>query len=184
MADQVKNATGSASNSWNKMSEDQKKQTFDSLPQEQKKGKSYMEWVKEGYNNQYENWMPWIEDQYLKWFTNDNKASYAAKGQSKLPGVLSSKTSNVLVLLIICTICLLSWTDSLDKTKVTGIEPVDKAQDGVNNLVTGQLGQGGALQGVGDAFSKEGVNRAERGGKDDSVSNTTLHPFQNEDAKY
>jgi len=139
MADQVKNATGSASNSWNKMSEDQKKQTFDSLPQEQKKGKSYMEWVKEGYNNQYENWMPWIEDQYLKWFTSDNKASYAAK-------------------------------DSLDKTKVTGIEPVDKAQDGVNNLVTGQLGQGGALQGVGDAFSKEGVNRAERGGKDDSGS--------------
>jgi len=60
--------------------------------------------------------------------------------------------------------------DSLDKTKVTGIEPVDKAQDGVNNLVTGQIGQGGALQGVGDAFSKEGVNRAERGGKDDSVS--------------
>ena len=82
MADQVKNATGSATNSWNKMSEDQKKQTFDSLPQEQKKGKSYMEWVKEGYNNQYENWMPWIEDQYLKWFTNDNKASYATKGQS------------------------------------------------------------------------------------------------------
>jgi len=139
MADQVKNAAGSAGNSWNAMSEDQKKQTFDSLPQEQKKGKSYMEWVKEGYNNQYENWMPWIEDQYLKWFTSDNKASYAAK-------------------------------DSLDKTKVTGIEPVDKAQDGVNNLVTGQLGQGGALQGVGDAFSKEGVNRAERGGKDDSGS--------------
>ena len=82
MADQVKNATGSATNSWNKMSEDQKKQTFDSLPQEQKKGKSYMEWVKEGYNNQYENWMPWIEDQYLKWFTNDNKTSYAAKGKS------------------------------------------------------------------------------------------------------
>ena len=66
----------------------------------------------------------------------------------------------------------------------TAPPPVDKAQDGVNNLVTGQLGQGGALQGVGDAFSKEGVNRAERGGKDDSVSNTTLHPFQNEDAKY
>jgi hypothetical protein len=38
--------------------------------------------VKEGYHNQYENWMPWIEDQYLKWFTNDNKTSYAAKGES------------------------------------------------------------------------------------------------------
>jgi hypothetical protein len=81
MADQVKNAAGSAGNSWNKMSEDQKKQTFDSLPQEKKQGKSYMEWVKDGYHNQYENWMPWIEDQYLKWFTNDNKTSYAAKGE-------------------------------------------------------------------------------------------------------
>jgi len=81
MADQVKNAAGSAGNSWNKMSEDQKKQTFDSLPQDKKQGKSYMEWVKEGYHNQYENWMPWIEDQYLKWFTNDNKTSYAAKGE-------------------------------------------------------------------------------------------------------
>lgn len=65
---------------------------------------------------------------------------------------------------------LMIYIDTLDKTKVTGIEPVDKAQDGVNNLVTGQLGQGGALQGVGDTFSKEGMNRAERGGKDDSVS--------------
>jgi len=70
-----------------------------------------------------------------------------------------------------------SPTDSLDKTKVTGVEPIDKAQDGVNNLVTGQLGKGGALQGVGDTFSKEGVNRAERGGKDDSVS-FIPHPSQ------
>ena len=139
MADQIKNAAGSAGNSWDKMSEDQKKQTFDSLPQEKKQGKSYLEWVKEGYHNQYENWMPWIEDQYLKWFTNDNKTSYAAK-------------------------------DTLDKTKITGIEPVDKAQGDVNNLVSGQFGKGGALQGVGDAFSKEGVNRAERGGKDESGS--------------
>lgn len=62
------------------MSEDQKKQTFDSLPEEQKHGKGYLDWLKEGYHNQYENWMPWIEDQYLKWFTKDNKASYATKG--------------------------------------------------------------------------------------------------------
>lgn len=81
MADQLKNATGSAGNSWNAMSEDQKKKTFDSLPEDQKKGKSYLEWITEGYHNQYENWMPWIEDQYLKWFTSDNKASYAAKGE-------------------------------------------------------------------------------------------------------
>jgi len=80
MADQVKNTAGSAGEKWNAMSEDQKKQAFDSLPQDQKKGKSYYEWITEGYHHQYENWMPWIEDQYLKWFTSDNKASYATKG--------------------------------------------------------------------------------------------------------
>lgn len=61
-------------------------------------------------------------------------------------------------------------TDTVDKTKVTGLEPVDKLQDDAGNLVGNQFGQGGALQGVGDTFSKEGVNRAERGGKDDSGS--------------
>ena len=80
--------------------------------------------------------MPWIEDQYLKWFTKDNKASYAAK-------------------------------QNLDKTKVTGISQVDNLQDGVNGLVTGQVGQGGLAQPIGDTLSKEGINRAERGGKDE-----------------
>lgn len=37
-------------------------------------------------------------------------------------------------------------------------------------MAAGQVGQGGLLQPVGDAVSKEGVNRAERGGKDDSGS--------------
>lgn len=42
---------------------------------------TYGEWLKEAYNNGYERWMPWIEDQYLKWFgKGDNKASYATKG--------------------------------------------------------------------------------------------------------
>ena len=41
---------------------------------------TWTEWIKTGYAKQYEKWMPWIEDQYLKWFTKDNKASYAAKG--------------------------------------------------------------------------------------------------------
>ena len=93
-----------------------------------------MEWSKQTYNSQYEKWMPWIEDQYLKWFTKDNKASYATK-------------------------------QNLDKTKVTGVEQVDTLQDGVNNLVGGQVGQGGLLQPVGDLASKEGANRAERQGK-------------------
>lgn len=43
-----------------------------------------MEWTKQQYNKQYENWMPWVEDKYLQWFTNDNKASYTTKGESIL----------------------------------------------------------------------------------------------------
>ncbi|PSN67985.1 hypothetical protein BS50DRAFT_572962, partial [Corynespora cassiicola Philippines] len=98
--------------------------------------KTYKQQASEYYNRQYDNWVPWLEDQYLKWFTKDNKASYATKQQ-------------------------------LDKTKVTGVEQVDNLQDGVNNLVTGQVGQGGLLQPIGDGLSKEGINRAERGGKDE-----------------
>ncbi|KAF2149984.1 hypothetical protein K461DRAFT_245253 [Myriangium duriaei CBS 260.36] len=98
-----------------------------------------MERARNVYNNQYEKWMPWIEDQYLYYFTKDNKTSYATK-------------------------------DQLSKTKVTGAEPVDKLQDGVNDTVGGQLGKGGLLQPIGDSASKEGVNRAERGGKDDGGS--------------
>jgi hypothetical protein len=62
--------------------------------------------------------------------------------------------------------------DTLDKSKVTGIEQVDTLQDGVNNVAAQQVGQGGLLQPIGDIASKEGVNRAERGGKDDSGSYT------------
>ncbi|KAI4739054.1 hypothetical protein E4T50_10498 [Aureobasidium sp. EXF-12298] len=98
-----------------------------------------MEWTKKQYNQQYENYMPWIEDNVLYYFTKDNKASYATK-------------------------------DQLSKTKLTGNEQVDNLQDGVNNLAAGQVGQGGLLQPVGDHVSKEGINRAERGGKDDSGS--------------
>ncbi|KAG9647358.1 hypothetical protein KCU64_g10183, partial [Aureobasidium melanogenum] len=100
-----------------------------------------MEWSKKQYNQQYENWMPWIEDNVLYYFTKDNKASYTTE-------------------------------DQLSKTKITGVEQVDNLQDGVNNLAAGQVGQGGLLQPVGDHLSKEGINRAERGGKDDKGSYT------------
>jgi hypothetical protein len=43
-----------------------------------------MEWSKNAYNKQYENWMPWVEDNVLYYFTKDNKASYATKGESNL----------------------------------------------------------------------------------------------------
>lgn len=76
-------ATGGTSGKqdWEAMTEDQKKTTFDALPEgsEQKK-MGYYEWVKQGFFNKKENWMPWIEDKYLSWFTSDNKASYATKG--------------------------------------------------------------------------------------------------------
>lgn len=58
-------------------------------------------------------------------------------------------------------------SENLDKTKVTGISQVDTLQDGVHGLVAGQVGQGGLLQPAGDLVSKEGVNRAERQGRDD-----------------
>ena len=47
---------------------------------------------------------------------------------------------------------------------------MDTLQDGVNNAAAQQVGKGGILQPVGDMASKEGINRAERGGKDDSGS--------------
>jgi hypothetical protein len=40
--------------------------------------------VKEAYHDQYEKWMPWLEEQYLKWFgKGDNKASYVTKGKKE-----------------------------------------------------------------------------------------------------
>ncbi|KAL8848492.1 MAG: hypothetical protein Q9221_006494 [Calogaya cf. arnoldii] len=120
-------------------SEDQKKAIYEGLSDDQKKKQTYTEWVKDAYSNQYENWMPWIEDKYLAWFGTDNKASYATK-------------------------------DTLSNTKITGISQVDKLQDGVNNLVGDQVGKDGLLAPVGNMVSKEGINRAERGGKDESGS--------------
>lgn len=65
---------------------------------------------------------------------------------------------------------LTAFIDTLDKSKVTGIEQVDTLQDSVNNAVGQQVGKGGILQPVGDMASSEGINRAERGGKDDQGS--------------
>jgi len=44
----------------------------------------------------------------------------------------------------------------------------------VNGLVAGQVGKGGLAQPLGDAVSKEGINRAERGGKDENGSSGPL----------
>jgi len=61
----------------------------DIAPKEEKK-ETWTEWSKKGYNKQYENWMPWVEDQYLRWFGKDNKASYATRDQlskTKVTGI-------------------------------------------------------------------------------------------------
>lgn len=63
------------------------------------KEQTYMEWAQEKYNEQYDVWMPWIEDHFLKWFTTHNKASYATKGSSEdltclsTPGVSGTLTT-------------------------------------------------------------------------------------------
>ncbi|KAI0891548.1 hypothetical protein F4806DRAFT_299808 [Annulohypoxylon nitens] len=49
-----------------------------------------MEWAKRKFNEQYEYWMPWIEDYFLKYFTKDNKMSYATREQldkAKITGI-------------------------------------------------------------------------------------------------
>lgn len=49
--------------------------------QDDKKRLSWGEYGSQVYNEQYEKWMPWIEDLYLRWFTKDNKTSYATRGE-------------------------------------------------------------------------------------------------------
>jgi hypothetical protein len=145
-------------------SEDQKKDMYNNLSAEQKHKQTYSEWVKDGYNNQYEKWMPWIEDKYLSWFGNDNKASYATKGTCVFNAKLFQSLYEAPGL------SLTRFTDTLNKTKITGIDQVDQLQGDVNNLVGNQVGKGGLLKPIGDMASKEGINRAERGGKDESGS--------------
>ncbi|KAF2400282.1 hypothetical protein EJ06DRAFT_477515 [Trichodelitschia bisporula] len=50
----------------------------------------------------------------------------------------------------------------------TGNKDLDKLQSDVQNLIPGLMGKGGPAQPVGDLVSKEVINRAERGGKDES----------------
>ncbi|KAH8161324.1 hypothetical protein CIB48_g6915 [Xylaria polymorpha] len=87
------------------------------------KSQTTVEWAREKYNEQYDAWMPWIEDMFLKYFTKDNRTSYVARA------------------------------DGLDRTKVTGVDQVDSLQDKTNDLAASQLGQGGLLQPVGDLTS-------------------------------
>lgn len=73
-------------------SDNDKQKMYDSLPQEHRDKQTYTEWVTEAYNNQWNSWMPWVEDKYLQWFGKDNKASYATKGEPPCLLGLSSRT--------------------------------------------------------------------------------------------
>jgi hypothetical protein len=125
------------------------------VPQQEPENESYYAWGKRKSGEKWENWKPWLEDVYLRWTGKDNKASYTTKGMSPVPfsGVKPLTPHPP--------------TDTLDKSKVTGVEQIDTAQDGVNNLVAGQLGRGGLAQPLGDAVSRDGISRAERRGADD-----------------
>jgi hypothetical protein len=75
--------------------------------------------------------------------------------------------SNVSSLLYSKQLVLTNTSENLDKTKITGVKQVDQIQDDVHNLVANQVGPNGLLAPIGNMVSKEGINRAERGGKDD-----------------
>jgi len=49
-----------------------------------------MEWTKKQYNQQYEKWVPWLEDKYLAWF-GENKTSYVAKDKMKSTKITGNK---------------------------------------------------------------------------------------------
>ena len=53
------------------------------MPGQEPKRQSWSEYGKEKYQEQYDKWVPWLEDLYLRWFTKDNKASYTTKGTSR-----------------------------------------------------------------------------------------------------
>lgn len=65
---------------------------------------------------------------------------------------------------------MVDTVDTLSKTKVTNSNQVNQLQDDANNLIGNQFSDNGLLAPVGNLASKEGVNRAERGGKDEKGS--------------
>ena len=40
---------------------------------------TWSEWAGKKYNNNYNAYVPWLEDKYLSWY-GENKTSYTAKG--------------------------------------------------------------------------------------------------------
>ena len=122
-----------------------------------------MEWAKTQYNKQYDSWVPWLEDIYLRYFTRDNKASYKTRGMPSHSYLSSHHHHSTHIT------NPKPSSETLAQTKVPtgGVPGVDALQDGVHNLVADQVGQDGLGRPVGDLLSSEGMNRVERKGKDD-----------------
>ncbi|KAI9697808.1 MAG: hypothetical protein M1836_004484 [Candelina mexicana] len=139
------------------------------------------EWVKKKYNDNYDYYMPWIEDKYLQWF-GENKTSYSTKGAFFLPSeslpVHASDPQRIashiftplsFFLLLLFEIPILGksltvpfpLTENLKKTEITGNKDINKIQDSVAEGVGNQFGKGGIGEGIGSTLSKEGFNRAE-----------------------
>ncbi|KAK4112375.1 hypothetical protein N656DRAFT_768524 [Canariomyces notabilis] len=55
-----------------------------------------MEWAKDQYNRQYERWVPWLEELYLRYFTRDNKASYTTRENLNKTKIISNPQLNTL----------------------------------------------------------------------------------------
>jgi hypothetical protein len=58
------------------------------MAENDKKQQTYYEAGKQWYNNQYESWVPWLEDKFLGW-KGENKTSYVAKGKDDLLSIFS-----------------------------------------------------------------------------------------------
>ena len=54
-----------------------------------------MEWAKTQYNKQYDSWVPWLEDIYLRYFTRDNKASYKTRGMPSFQPPTTPSHTNI-----------------------------------------------------------------------------------------
>ncbi|KAI9717683.1 MAG: hypothetical protein M1812_004628 [Candelaria pacifica] len=141
------------------------------------------EWAKKKYNDNYDYYMPWVEDKYLQWF-GENKTSYTTKGTIFPPLVLTpsilafhhkrlapshsrSLVFPVFTTPIVCyTLPYLNAnptgpTENLKKTEITGNKDINNIQDSVAEGVGNQFGKGGIGEGIGNTLSKEGFNRAE-----------------------
>ena len=148
--------------------------------------KTWSGWLSKKYNDNYNSYVPWLEDKYLNWY-GENKTSYTAKGKLSplsnpkflpLPIAFARYPLPLLPLrlrpplpALLCNLHFLSSFLPLEQLKenpLTDDKNVAAIQGGVAEGVGGQLSSGGLLGGIGDMSSKEGMNRVERGELDPS----------------